>query len=329
MRGGGFGEAAEVEEEDDVEGDKEREGCVVDGLDGDGCPGEEENEHKNDGHVNGSVLGDQEGDTGSDERAEETRDAAAHGVGPLRLEDQDACHGGPVAVANVKVAIDGGAEEKRDGEAHGIGDRVVRRVKLLGEAGEELVDALAEARGEGRAGTFGGGASDEVKACENEHLESSAGEDHGGASDGVVEALREITRDDDVDGALLADPTGGRAQVGEQRVVDGGNDGEEEDCPSPLGTEAAGQGCRGDAEGEEPHAEQGGGEGFVEDGEADRVGGGSGDGSGGGMAGDFADEEREGDGDGGARAVGGGAPGPGEECRVCRYGEEVLHGFPG
>ena len=65
---------------------------------------------------------------------------------------------------------------------------------------------------------------EEAEPGEEEHLQRAAGEDHGGASDGVVEAVGEEAGDDDIDAALLTDPAGGGVQSGEEAVVDRGQD---------------------------------------------------------------------------------------------------------
>jgi len=156
----------------------------------------------------------------------------------LRFEDEQASHGRPVAIADVEEAVDGGAEKKGDGKAESVGDGVVCGVEFVAEVGEK--HAHAKACGERWCGGFGGVMAEEVEGGEDEHLERAAGEDHGGAADGVVDALCEEARDDDEDGALLADPARGWAEVSEQGVVDRGEDGEDEDNPCGLCAQAAG-----------------------------------------------------------------------------------------
>jgi len=58
VSGRGFREAAEVKEADDVEGDEEREGCIVDGLHSDGRPSEADDEEEHDGRIEGNVERD-------------------------------------------------------------------------------------------------------------------------------------------------------------------------------------------------------------------------------------------------------------------------------
>jgi hypothetical protein len=118
-----------------------------------------------------------------------------------------------------------------------------------------------------------------------------------------VQAVREVAGDDDEDAALHAHPAFGGAEKGEQAVVEGGDEDDEQDEGCPGSGERAGKGGGGEAEGKQSHAEQRGGQGAVEGGEPDGEDGAGGDGSGAGVAGALADEEGKSDGGGGVEAV--------------------------
>jgi hypothetical protein len=179
--------------------------------------------------------------------------------------------------------------------------------------------ALGEWWGDG----FAAGVAQEVESSKDEHLQDASGDHHGGAADGEVQTAREVAGDDEEGRTLHAHPTGGGAEVGEDAVVDGGDDDEQQHEPVVLRAERAYKGGGGDAEGEQSHAEQRGGEGFVKDGEADGESCASRDGSSAGVAGALAEGESEDDGEDGSEACEGRAFDPREEGGVGRDGEEV------
>jgi len=273
-------------------------------------------------------VGEEQGDACSADGADEAGDASAKCGGPLGFEDEKGGHGQPVAVADVEVAIDGGAEQQRDGHADGVGGGVAGEVDLVAEADPELAGAGLEAGEEWWSSGFGfgGGVKDEVvEEGVDEHYEGAAEQDHGGASDGEVQAELEVAGDDDIDAALLAHPTGGGAEGGEDAVVEGRDGDEEKDEPGVVRAERAYERGGGDAEGEQPHAEQAGGEGFVEDSEADAVGGTGGDGTGAFVSGKVAEQKSDSHGDDGGDAGPRGTFGPGESGGVGRDVEEAGH----